>query len=423
MVPLRRPLFFFLTIAIAFLFLSAGGTAISPAVGALSGRVIDALGCSISGQEIIIEGSSYQASIIADGKGLFKVPRIPMGTYRVRLGSNGSSSSDSKEVVVHLGRETRVTLIQNLSGSEGSRSDMAITPRVVTDGRGRVVSQELLIDDVFYHLDYGYDENGRLISLSDNLNQRWEYGYSETGKIKSIRKKDHESIQFYYDKRDRLRRTYLSWGYNIFYSDKGNTLTKTVTKFRDQKVVEFSYVLDDQGRKIEEDEGTGQKFGYSYDEDGRLSQIRNLITGEINSSATSGFRDIGDYADVVESYKTGGVAEDDLYEYQFDARGNLIYQRDKHRSLELFREYNAIDLLVREGYLFEANPVLSIEYLYDSSGYLVSKTQSNGIRYYYLRDKDGHLKHKIVKNTMTGEEVDGVVYGPSLSESDSDGFA
>jgi YD repeat-containing protein len=328
-------------------------------------------------------------------------------------------------VAIHLGRESFVTLVTREKGLEEEElSNQIPAPRYVLDDQGRVISQETQVDDKFYYMEYSYDSYGRLKTATDNLNERWDYEYTDSGKIGEVRRTDGQSLLFNYDKDDNLWKIDLPWGYKIFYRKDENKFTKKVKKYKNLTLFEFSYKLDDKGNKIEVEEGTGLKlkYQYFYDNNGRLLEIRDLKLGERNSSVFKRKGKILNASLFGQIILKDGKYQDRFYEYGFDERGNIIYQKNKSSPVEVIREFDKRNLLTRETYLFQSSPVLSIEYKYDIFDRLALKSISNGISFYYLRDKDGHVTHKIMKNMLTGEESDGVSYAPSLSDFDQDGF-
>jgi len=195
-------------------------------------------------------------------------------------------------------------------------------------------------------------------------------------------------------------------------------------KYKNLILYEFSYSFDQKGNRIKMEEGAGlmkQKFQYIYDND-RLIEIRHLNTGERNFSVFKRKGKILNASLFGQIMLKDGKYQDRFFEYMFDERGNIIYQKNKSSPVEVIREFNRRNLLVRETYLFQSSPVLSIEYKYDIFDRLILKSLDNGISFYYFRDKDGQVTHKVMRNTLTGEEVDGVSYTPYLSDFDQDGF-
>jgi YD repeat-containing protein len=393
--------------------------------GSLSGRVINIQGEGIANAKLLLKSPSFQKDILTDGQGAFEVPALPTGVYEITTEPSGSGRPSLQEVAIHLGRESFVTLVTREEGLEEEElSNQVPAPRYVLDDQGRVISQETRVDDKFYYMEYSYDSYGRLKTATDNLNERWDYEYTDSGKIGEIRRTDGQSLLFNYDNEDSLWKVDLPWGYKIFYRKDENKFTKTVKKYKDLTLFEFSYSLDQNGNKIEVEEGAGRKskFQYTYNNNDRLIEIKDMKSGEKNKSVFKRKGKILNASLFGQIILKDGKYQDKAYEYGFDERGNIIYQKNKSSPVEVIREFDRRNLLTRETYLFQSSPVLSIEYKYDIFGRLLLKSIDNGISYYYFRDKDGQVTHKVMRNMLTGEEIDGVSYTPSLSDFDQDGF-
>jgi len=414
------------SIPVLFILLLAGKDQSSPILkGSLSGRVINVQGTGAAKAKLFLKGVRFQKNIITDGQGSFEVPALPTGVYEIRTEPSGSDRPVTQEVAIHLGRESFVTLVtKDRVSEEEALSAQIPTPPNVLYNQGRVISQETWVEDKFYHMEYSYDSDGRLKTAVDNLDQRWDYEYTDSGKISEIRRTDGQSLIFNYDKDDNLWKIDLPWGYKVFYRMKKDKYTKSVKKYKNLTLFEFSYTLDKKGNKLEVEEGAGQKlkFQYLYDNNDRLIEIRDMKSGEKNSSVFKRKGKIHNASVFGQIRLENGKYQDRFHEYGFDERGNIIYQKIKSSPVEVIREFNRRNLLTRETYLFQSSPVLSIEYKYDIFDRLILKSLDNGITYYYLRDKDGHVMHKIMKNMLTGEEVDGVSYAPYVADFDQDGF-
>lgn len=393
--------------------------------GSLAGKVLNAQGACVAKAKLVLKSSNFQKNFVTDEQGGFEIPALVIGVYEIRTEPSGSGRPATQEVAVHLGRETFVTLvIREQDLDEQAPSNQLATPHYKFDDQGGIISQETWIDDKFYSMEYNYDSSGRLKTAVDNLSQRWDYEYTSSGKVREIRRTDGQRFFFNYDNDDNLWKIDLPWGYKIFYARDKNKFTKTVKKYRNLTLFEFSYTLDERGNKVEVEEGASLKlrYHYFYDKDDRLVEIRDLTSGERNSSVFKRKGKIYNSSVFGQIILKDGKYQDRMHEYGFDERGNIVYQRGRHSPVEVLREFNRRNLLMREIYLFRSTPVLSIEYRYDMFDRLILKSLDNGITYYYFRDKDGQVTHKIMRNMLTGEEVDGVSFSPYLSDFDQDGF-
>lgn len=390
--------------------------------GSLSGVVFNEAGQTIPQAGIMVKGANYENDLKTDGQGRFNIRKLPTGVYQLILKTTDQVFATQKEAAIHLGKETYVSLVVK-SGPKPDKPAV-LEPIAFRDSEGRIIHQETLIGNRAYSIDCVYDAKGRVTFIRDGANQEWNYEYSASGKIRKVTRPDGKTIFYNYDGDDQLVKIDLPWGYKIFYEKKGNQFVKSVTKYKNQILYQFAYTLDSKGNKIIAEEGTGRKaaFGYSYDGNDRLREIRNRLTGEAN-------QDVVEYKGKVKNGAVDGKIsvkngkyQDLHYEYSFDGRGNIVRQKELRGDMEVQRKYSQRDTLNREVYLHESSPVYDIAYEYDAADRLVVKTINSRIRYEYYRDPEGHVLRKDARDLVTGETKSGIIYSPFQSDIDQDGF-
>jgi len=250
----------------------------------------------------------------------------------------------------------RLTRIRDLKSDGVSKA----TWNVVYDAGNRVSEVQAVEGGPQEALIFGYDANGRLITLSTRINgvvnEQVTYGYDGSGRLSSVlvdltpadaagdrdvwdtsnfanndgyrlhtvytyvdasslqlsqmRQSDGTVVSYTYDAQGRVR-TLTRGDINTDDSDgAGQTLT-------------FSY--DTANRSTEVADSSGRSWGYVYDVAGQLIEVR--------SPAVSGVRDLTQY-----SYDAGGnvtrvkavrgsVTLSETV-YQYDANGNVLWQWD-----------------------------------------------------------------------------------------------
>ncbi|MCX6563460.1 MAG: carboxypeptidase-like regulatory domain-containing protein, partial [Candidatus Aminicenantes bacterium] len=333
--------------------------------GSLIGVVYNEAGLTVSKAEVAVRGVNYEETLKTDGQGRFNIRKMPTGVYQLLLVSSNPEMAVKKEVAIHLGKESYVSLVMKTKSV--SEQFGIIEPVFFRDSEGKVLHQETIIGDRMYSVDYVYDLMGRVSAIRDSFNQEWQYEYTSSGKIRKVIRPDKKTIYYNYDKEDQLVKIDLPWGYKIYYEKKDNQFIKTVTKYKNQVLYRFIYSIDSKGNKVKVDEGSSQKgsFEYIYDGNDRLKAIINTRTGEINSNVVEykGKVKNGALDGAIEN--KNGKFQDRNYEYYFDVRGNIVRQKEKRGDAEVQRQFNQRDLLTRETYLYKSAPALTVEYAYD----------------------------------------------------------
>jgi len=250
----------------------------------------------------------------------------------------------------------RLTRIRDLKSDGVS----AATWNVVYDASNRVSEVQAVEGGPQEALIFGYDANGRLITLSTRINgvvnEQITYGYDSAGRLSSVlvdltpadaagdrdtwdattaANNDGYRFQTVYTYVDatslQLSQMRQSDGTLVSYTydaqGRVRTLTRGDTNTDDSdgagQTLTFSY--DTANRSTEVADSSGRSWGYVYDAAGQLIEVR--------SPALSGVRDLTQY-----SYDAGGnvtrvkavrgsVTLSETV-YQYDANGNVLWQWD-----------------------------------------------------------------------------------------------
>ena len=386
--------------------------------GSILGQVIDYTGNPVANISVNVRGLYYQNVFNTDDQGSFSAYDLPVGSYILMATSLDSLYVAQKTLVVHLGKQTKTTvIIRSIDKSVDIQGGRISGPDSSVNSQGRIVRQETIIEDIVFSMEYSYDEKGKLIWAIDSMNNSWKYEYTPSDKIQKVKLGDRTVFNFNYDSDGTLWKVDLPRGYKIIYLRDKNKYIKRINKYKNLILMEFSYTLDKNGHKAVVEEGADRKtrLEYIHNDQDELAEIRNLITGEKRTFAVP----ISEHRI---TQNADQKVQSGYYTYEYDNNNNLVRVRDNKNEVEVVRKFDRRNLLSSECYFFRSDPVLGIEYLYDSQDRLVVKSLSHGIRYYYLRDKDGHVVHKVMRNLLTGEEVDNVCFEPFLSDDDPDGF-
>jgi len=100
-------------ISLLAIVLAGATTAVAQAPGMLSGVVKDAKGVPIAGARISVESPALFAArvVIADAKGVYRVPMLPVGSFKVTASHEGYISSKAEGIRVGLGASISQDLI------------------------------------------------------------------------------------------------------------------------------------------------------------------------------------------------------------------------------------------------------------------------------------------------------------------------
>ena len=97
-------------LAIGLLFVSGSWLGAQEIVGAITGTVKDASGAAVPGAAVkaVNTATNLQVTEKTDASGLFLVPNLPAGTYKVDFSKEGFTTESHTEILVNGGRTTTV---------------------------------------------------------------------------------------------------------------------------------------------------------------------------------------------------------------------------------------------------------------------------------------------------------------------------
>src|SRR5258708_39302410 len=98
-----KHIYTFLTIASILLLTSIQGLSQS-STAALKGRVADPTGLAVAGANVEAENASTNGTYptVTNETGLFSLPSLPPGTYRIKVGKEGFQSILRSDVELHV---------------------------------------------------------------------------------------------------------------------------------------------------------------------------------------------------------------------------------------------------------------------------------------------------------------------------------
>lgn len=260
------------------------------------------------------------------------------------------------EAISNRSLESTIVLSQDKQSAGSDLSGISLT--IDKDQMGRIVRQEINIEGFYYVSEYFYDQKGRLIRFTDNLNEFREYEYNDAGKIARIKRPDGYDLIFRYDEKGKIKRIDLPWGYSILYQAMTESVTKSLIRFGKQKIFELSYRFDETGKKTMVKEKIGDFeciFNYFYDLTGNIIEILDSLGHK--SQVVSGNGHVNKVRNL-----------DRIYVSVFDFDGNPTYLRHRSGLSEVYRYFNERKLLEREIYYQKGQKFLDVRYRYNSSG-------------------------------------------------------
>ncbi len=353
-----------------------------------------------------------------------------------------------RSVVDALGNETEYTYdeldnLKSIHRAEGlvreeEKNDDNF-PKVGEDGHVTLYSYNLagqltkVTDALGQEETYEYDQYGRLITKTDRDSFDTTYEYNDLGAVTKVGYADGRSVAFSYDELNHLSEINDWLGKTTLENDIFGRLSK-VTDYQDRTV---AYEYNAIGAKTKLTYPDGRQALYSYDEEGRLSNITG--NGEQTSYA---YDELGRLIEKLlpnrvkqaYSYLPGGNLESmtstdregilDKYFYSYNNSGLISGIDRDRRDLENISgqyeyQYDAIGRLTRSS----LNGELRASYEYDAFGNrtsLVERDAQTTYRYDVLdrlvEAKELNNSQAIVKNydydkrgNQTSEYVDGLL--------------
>jgi len=288
----------------------------------------------------------------------------------------------------------------SVKGKDPNKGD-PFTAAFTYNEKGWLVKMEVPLSRKAYSTEYGYDENGRVVSVKkgrvDSESYDLEtYTYDEAGHMLS------HSI-FY--NADELQRKW-EWTYN----EQGDKLSEKETdSFGEENLVTYSYTYDEAGRKLTEVSGN-HKDEWTYDEKGNELTKKSYYEGELNAIYSYEYDDQGrlikDRWEDVESdpsesswsqnefiydangnrhYKSVTRSDGDnlSYEHEYNEAGNVIKMtRTEDGKVTMVRTYDAAGNLLTSDFTGE-DRCEKIAFTYDDFGNRMSEGYTNSSEYSY----------------------------------------
>ncbi len=145
------------------------------------------------------------------------------------------------------------------------------TRKMSYDSRKRLVSQTDVYGNQQRETTYGYDQLGRLETVTDPEGNITTYGYDELGRKISETDAQHNVTHYYYDSRDNLVRLEDANSRSTYFSyDLSDRLVKETKPLSQQ----INYTYDKAGNLASTTDADGHKTVYIYDGSNRLVQSK-----------------------------------------------------------------------------------------------------------------------------------------------------
>lgn len=268
------------------------------------------------------------------------------------------------------------------------------------NAQGRI---ETIRDALGNQVRYGYDGLGNLVSFINQLGEVTTYQYHAAPfahHLRSITLPDGTVVsQFAYDVDGRLSEVCDTEGCSrAEYDLVGRTQTNYDATGR-----ATTYVYDEKGNVLSKTDALGNTSRYTYNADGKLTQEvdpeGNIVTRTWDAS--------GRLLSISEPYAAGESPAAVSTYYTYDSKGNLLTITGP-TGAQLNHAYSAtgnlLSLTTESGYLLsefaydgsgrqtrESDPFGSINYAYDSNGFLNSLTDNAGVTTTFTHDAVGNV--------------------------------
>ena len=103
----------------AFAFLLTGGLAFAQSTGGIQGTVTDSSGAAVHGAQVLIhnQATGEERTTLTDEAGLYQLPSLPVGTYRVDVKSPGMQVATVPSLIVSVGTTVRQNFTLTVASS------------------------------------------------------------------------------------------------------------------------------------------------------------------------------------------------------------------------------------------------------------------------------------------------------------------
>jgi RHS repeat-associated protein len=241
----------------------------------------------------------------------------------------------------------------------------------VLDNNGNVTSQ-VYPDKTFESYSYG---QAGLLSQTDAKGQTTTYSYTPSGQLLSRTYPDHTSATYSYDAEGNLISAADSTGTITQTYDAGNRLVSKT--YPGSRTLQYKY--NSGGQRIQLTDADGQMTSYTYDADGRLSQLLNSVGQAIVSYQYDALGRVSQ-----KTLANGALAQ---YTYDLASRIQRISNNSPSGSAISFFAYT----YDAAGDVLSKSTVEGLEqYTYDVLGQLTGVSYPNGTSAQYVYDSAGN---------------------------------
>ena len=105
---------------LAVLLLSYGSAIAQSTYGGLAGTARDQNGGVIAGAAILLvnEGTGKQEKTLSNGEGVFLIPQLPPGSYRIKITMNGFKETSYTGIQIYPGQEHSITAVMEIGSCQ-----------------------------------------------------------------------------------------------------------------------------------------------------------------------------------------------------------------------------------------------------------------------------------------------------------------
>jgi len=240
-------------------------------------------------------------------------------------------------------------------------------------------------------INYGYDANSNLVSISDSLGNSINYTYDSEGnrlteEIRDAGNSLQKSLSYQYDALNKLKRiTNPDASYTEYtYDSRGN---KSAIRNPNSAITSYSY--DALNRLTSTLQPLNASTSYGYNSNSNLTTVTDA-----NSNTTTYIYDDKGRVYRVISPDTGTTT------YTYDPAGNLISKTDA-KGVTISYQYDALNRLTSTLLPLDASTTYSYDACVNGKGRLCSMTDASGTTSYEYTPKGQIKKETKVIDTVT----------------------
>jgi RHS repeat-associated protein len=237
-------------------------------------------------------------------------------------------------------------------------------------------------------VNYAYDANGNITSITCSGNKTVNYTYDNLNRIKSVKDWNNNTITYNYKRDSRLESISYPNGMTATYAydNAGRQTGKTVKRSDNSVIASYSFTLDNAGNIINENRTepynnitlASENVSYAYNSANRITNAGGTsFSFDANGNTTRRGNDNYSYDNLNKLTSGGG------YSFEYDGLGNIRSNGSKRYMIDIMGMGNVIAECSTSG-------TPTAYYIYGAGG-LEARILPNGATEYYVSDYRGSV--------------------------------